>query len=286
MKPPLIALIVLAAVAVVPLPASANQPGPGWVVTCPYTHSLSDDPIVNPGHPGGSHLHDFFGNRSTSANSTLSSMKAASTRCKVAADTAGYWAPALYKNDTQIKPIRPGHFDPRTTIYYINNLSGYPSSDIHNLPAGLKIVAGNATAKSIATNPELGKEIYWGCSDNTPDKKFKAPVDCASKIITLHIGFPNCWDGVHLDTSDHQSHMSYPIHTTAGYICPSSHPVPIPRVVMRIEYQVGTHSSGITLSSGATYTAHGDFWNTWHQHKLNKLTSQCIRARVRCGTDP
>src|SRR5207245_4854858 len=31
-------------------------------VTCPYSHSLMDDPIVYPGQPCVSHMHDFYGN--------------------------------------------------------------------------------------------------------------------------------------------------------------------------------------------------------------------------------
>lgn len=42
-----------------------------------------------------------------------------------------------------------------------------------------------------------------------------------------------CWDGVNLDSSDHQSHM-YNTITQDGFVnagtCPSSHPVRMPQV--------------------------------------------------------
>ncbi len=30
--------------------------------------------------------------------------------------------------------------------------------------------------------------------------------------LALHVQFPNCWDGVNLDSPDHQSHMAYSGH--------------------------------------------------------------------------
>jgi hypothetical protein len=53
---------------------------------------------------------------------------------------------------------------------------------------------------------------------------------------------------------------------------------------MRTEYPVGTDSSGITLSSGPYYTAHGDFWNTWDQQKLDDLVADCLNTSTDCGT--
>ena len=44
---------------------------PRFVTRCTFSHRLADDPIVRPGQPGASHSHDFFGNRTTNANSTL-----------------------------------------------------------------------------------------------------------------------------------------------------------------------------------------------------------------------
>jgi hypothetical protein len=174
----------------------------------------------------------------------------------------------------------------RTQVYYQNNLTGIPTSAIRPMPVGLRMVAGNSIATDPKQNPLLGREIYWGCSDNQPDGKFVAPVDCATGIVSLHIGFPNCWDGSNLDSPDHASHMAYPVDSPNGYVCPSDHPVAIPRVIVRIEYPVGTDSSGITLSSGKTFTAHGDYWNTWDRSVLDSLTATCVVADRDCGVDP
>lgn len=255
----------------------------GWINLCSYSHSAKDDPIGLPGQAGASHLHDFFGNTTTGANSTVASMRAGGTTCPLKKDTAGYWVPALYKNGTRVLPTGSGA---RTTIYYRNNLTGVDPATLHTIPVGLKMVAGNSHATSVGQNPELGSELYWGCSNNSPDVKATAPIQCSTGIESLHVGFPNCWDGVHLDSADHQSHMAYPVSSSRGYVCPAGHPVPIPRVIMRFEYPVGTTLGQITLASGPTYTVHGDFWNTWRQRALNTLVDRCFRGNMDCGNDP
>ena len=63
------------------------------MLRCAYSHTMSDDPIVFPGQPGASHLHDFFGNTGANASSTFETMLAGETTCRVPSDTAGYWAP-------------------------------------------------------------------------------------------------------------------------------------------------------------------------------------------------
>src|SRR5919197_133805 len=84
-------LIVLPVVSLLGLPAPAAAAGPPgqFVVRCPYSHSLMDDPIVFPGQPGASHMHDFFGNESVNAFSTMASMLAGQTTCRVTRRATG-----------------------------------------------------------------------------------------------------------------------------------------------------------------------------------------------------
>ena len=255
---------------------AASKSG-GWLVRCDYSHSLPDDPIVFPDQPGSSHLHDFFANTTTDASSTFSSMKAGGTTCPPASgDTAGYWVPALYRHGVEIDPSGASV---REQFYYRkDNLKA--GTVIEPFPADLRLVTGNAHATSEGGNPKLGSEIYWGCSDNSENGKPKSPINCSTGIITLHVGFPNCWDGVNTDSADHKSHVVYP---NSG-VCPADHPVAVPRLIARFEYAVGTDSSGITLSSGPYYTIHGDFWNTWDQTHLADLVERCLNADTDCGT--
>ncbi|MDR5684469.1 MAG: DUF1996 domain-containing protein [Armatimonadota bacterium] len=253
---------------------------PGWIVQCPFSHALADDPIVHFGHAGASHLHDFFANRSTNASSTYSSMATSETTCSpTSGDTAGYWTPALYRDGVKIDPAGSyGGRNARQRFYYRkNNLAS--TTRIHAPPPDLRVVVGNAGAMTAADNPLLGREIYWGCADNSTGKLKEPPTSCSVGIISLHVGFPNCWDGRNPDSADHRSHLAYP----KSGACPATHPVAIPRIIMRLEFPVGTTTGNITLASGSVYSIHGDFWNTWDQSRLQKLTDDCLNRNVDCG---
>jgi hypothetical protein len=101
-----------------------------------------DDPIVFPGQPGASHLHDFFGNTGVDAFSTFKSMLAGETTCRVASDTAGYWTPTGYLDGVQIQPKV-------MRIYYLGPATGTTET----IP-GLQMV-GEPDATSPAENPRL-----------------------------------------------------------------------------------------------------------------------------------
>lgn len=263
------AAMVLAALAIAPPVASAS---PGWLVRCPYSHSLPDDPIVSPGQPGAAHLHDFYGNQSVDAFSTYASLLAASTLCGDQSDTAGYWTPALYEDGVRVKPAGAfGGHSTRQQFYYRK----IGSAPVQPFPANLRMIAGDAHATSV----HHLSEIYWGCSDNSTEK-LPLPPSCSTGIISLHVGFPSCWNGWQLDTSDHKSHVAYP----SSGACPRTHPVRIPRLIQRQEYPVGTQTGAITLSSGSPYSAHGDFVNSWNQARLVQLTADCLNQDVDCGT--
>jgi hypothetical protein len=251
-----------------------------FLVDCPYSHGLADDPILFPDLPGASHFHDFFGNVTTQAESTLESQLAGGTLCEHSADTAGYWTPALYRNGVRIFPAGegPDGRDVRTRIYY--NRSNLTAGTVVAVPPlDLRIVAGNGHAQSPDENPKLGKEIYFGCSDNSTGKLKIPPASCPTGIITLHVGFPNCWDGV-LTHDDDTPHLAYP----SSGLCPAAYPIPLPRIIMRWEYPVGYDTGDIQLSSGPPYTAHGDFWQTWDQDTFAALVDSCINDDVDCGT--
>lgn len=272
-----LALSAIVAVLVTGFATPALATGGGWVVACTLSHSAMDDPIVFPGLPDASHVHEFFGNASTNAFSTYASMVVSGTSCSSASgDTAGYWLPALFQNGNQIDP-NVGPMGIR--VYYRkNNLAS--GTFVETIPPDLRVIAGNSHAASAADNPRLGRDIYWGCSDGSVGKSKDPPSSCASGRISMHLGFPNCWDGVLTHAND-TVHLQYP----AGGYCPAGFAHPLPRIIVRVEYPTpGTIAGPITLASGPTYTLHGDFWNTWQQSTLDGLVANCLNAGVACGT--
>jgi hypothetical protein len=96
----LLAALVLVGALVLPVPA-AQAATPRFQIRCQTSHLAKVDPIVSPGVPSA-HLHEFFGNKTTSADSTYDSMVAGATTCSALADTAGYWVPALISPSGQV----------------------------------------------------------------------------------------------------------------------------------------------------------------------------------------
>ncbi|MHA6761381.1 DUF1996 domain-containing protein [Streptacidiphilus sp. PAMC 29251] len=165
------------------------------------TRRANDDPIVLPGKPGASHLHEFYGNFSTDANSTSDSLYLTKTTCDPASDKSAYWTPTLFQNGVPVSPSR-------VTIYY----QGITDHDhAQPLPFGLRYVAGNA----LATSPDQNPIARWSClgsSDSSQDF-----MDCPDgEPLQTYLNFPTCWDGVHLDSSDHKSELPRGFWTAAS----------------------------------------------------------------------
>lgn len=248
-----------------PAPAPvAMESGGNFASICRFDHRLPDDPIVAPGVPGGSHNHDFFGNTTTNASSTYETLLGQGTSCNRAADAAAYWAPSLSVNGTEIRPLL-------AQAYY--NARG--KQDVLAPPAGLKIIAGDGTA----TTPQPLSVVAWHCGDNTPGGLSSTPPTCPQRTpLRLQIRFPDCWDGVNLDSADHKSHMAY----SRRAACPASHPVALAGLRLTIAYPT-RGGSGVTLASGGALSGHADFFNAWDQAELTRLTTYCLNQHHACG---
>lgn len=240
--------------------------GVNFVNACGFSHRRGDDPIVYPGRPGLSHDHTFVGNTSTNAFSTVSSLRAARTTCSRSGDTAAYWMPTLVVNGIAV--------DPRgATIYYRRKTL----APVRAFPAGLKMIAGN----SRATAPQDLHVTFWNCGVEAGMATTATVPTCPNdraEGLRLHVNFPNCWDGRHLDSQDHQSHMAY---STRGQ-CPSTHPVPVPAISLIYRYPT-TGGSAVELSSRGQFSGHADFFNGWRQATLASLVKNCLNALRHCG---
>jgi hypothetical protein len=237
-----------------------------FVARCMYSHTLTDDPIVKPNQPGASHSHDFFGNKTTDAASTLASLSRGGTTCINRLDKSGYWAPSLTVNGQTVLP----RF---ASIYYAN--AGKPHQRIRTIPRGLKVVAGNA----MAIAPQSLQVAAWNCGADEDDVPLtSAPPTCPGATLTMHISFPDCWNGKDLDSPDHKTHLAY--HNRNG-TCPAGYPVPLPRLRMNVHYPT-TGGPGVALASGGQYSGHADFFNVWNARELRRLVRQCINAGRIC----
>jgi hypothetical protein len=230
----------------------------GMIVSaCSFSHRSNDDPIVYPGLPGVSHLHDFFGNVSTDANSTLASLSGQKTSCGVAGDTAAYRAPTRYGNGVAAHPA--GIF-----AYY----AVFGSQPVHTLPIGLEMVAkGSANVRFSCFRHSMPTAAY-----------VHMPVCKANDLMSIGVNFPSCWNGTDLDSADHRSHLAYP---TNG-VCPAGYPVVIPRLSIWVMYKAAPRGAALTLSSGALDTAHADYINSWDPKTLATLEHFCFDGHRLC----
>ena len=77
--------------------ADGPQQGGAFRVSCAISHYAFDDPIVKPFQGGASHLHTFFGNTSTDAQTNPASIrtKGRSTCAGGDLNKSGYWVPSI-----------------------------------------------------------------------------------------------------------------------------------------------------------------------------------------------
>ncbi|GAA2539890.1 hypothetical protein GCM10010435_04040 [Winogradskya consettensis] len=231
--------------------------------------NLPDDPIVFPNMPGASHSHTFMGNTTTNAATTLTSLQSGQTSCITPGDKTGYWMPTLLNGDTAVQPVG------RQVIYYKSGVIDYRS--VRPSPPGLRYVVGSPAATLDEFRNSPGAVEGWECGDSVRNWDF--PASCvAGSQLNIRYQAPSCWDGIHLDTPDHKSHMAYP---TVG-VCPADHPVAVPMIEFKMAFPVSGNMSAVRLSSGRAYSFHYDFYNAWDAPTLAALVSHCIDGGLQC----
>jgi hypothetical protein len=220
---------------------------------CDFSHRAPDDPIVHPSDAGMSHLHDFFGNASTNSVSTLVSLKSSATTCRSPSDRSAYWVPTLSVDNVPAPPVG--------SAAYYRTAPGVDARVVQAPPIGLQMISHQAT---------------WRCG-HAPESA-TVPRQCAPQApLRLTVTFPDCWDGEHLSSSDHRSHVA---SSVAG-VCPASHPVPITQLVFEVRYNVsGSHV--LSLSSGGLGTAHADAIVVWDRDHLRREVSACVQRLQVC----
>jgi hypothetical protein len=264
---PVIFILVLGAAAGTATIAGAanNHGGPGrygrlayFAIGCNFSHRNQDDPIVFPNQAGRSHDHTFFGNTSTNAKSTLTSLREAGTTCRLAADKSAYWAPTLFVSGKAVEPNG-------VVAYYVRRTLESPRA----FPAGLKVIAGNAAARAAQST----RIVSWSCGRRGIERSATIPTcDTFGRGgLRLQVNFPSCWNGRSLDSTDHKSHLAYPIEGR----CPDTHPIAVPGLTLVISYPVAGGANA-ELSSGGQFSGHSDFVNAWDQRTLEALVDRYL----------
>jgi hypothetical protein len=264
-------------------------------LSCDFSHSLSDDPIVFPSRPGVSHLHDFFGFEGTNAYSTPAQMRTqllanpSATTCTEegdknrkearppAANASAYWVPALYVNGRKINPHH-------VHVYYRQEIN----QPVVSFPSDFRMIAGDQTAT--AQQARAAGKIRWWCGGTNGSTVDRVPSDCpGERTIHAEIQFPACWDGS-TDSENHKDHLAY--RTERGQ-CPESHPRKVPRILLHVNFNVDDtlgrriqRADTITLASGGLWTMHADYLFAWDAFRLDFLVHTCLNGKVDCKSRP
>lgn len=270
-----------------PLQTSAASYDPKQVshhefqANCTPNHEAVDDPIVFPGMPGASHDHTFLGATTTGATSTTGSLTRSTTSCNIPDDHSAYWFPTLYAGTTPIVSTEA------QTIYYKAGITDYRA--VRPFPRGLRFVVGSPMATEQQFQQSPGTVVGYECGDVDHKFAFDAfPTACAKgDQLNIRYQAPSCWDGVHLDSADHKSHMAYPVYQHYAWVCPTDHPVAVPMLEFKIHFPLtAVHGdiSRLHLASGAGSSWHYDFFNAWKTKTLAAMVTHCITGGLQCDT--
>ncbi|WP_062443985.1 DUF1996 domain-containing protein [Herbidospora daliensis] len=244
---------------------------PEFHTNCTTANEAADDPIVLPGLVGASHLHTFFGPK-VSAKTTTEDLLKSTTTCDAPGDNSAYWAPTLLKNG---KPVPMKNF----RAYYGSRLKD--PSEVRPFPPGLRVVQGDAK-RQVAT-PKGASGQFWcaGSAETGRSADGNWPVCAPGGNLIYQLTFQDCWDGKHIDSPDHKSHMGPAKNGT----CTGDYPVAVPNISMMLGYD-SLGGDGLALSSGMASSIHGDFMNAWTQDTLSALVKVCINQKAKCGVTP
>lgn len=261
--------------------------------SCTPSHLAYDDPIIYPGQPGRSHLHEFFGNTRAGADSTYVSLRTTGeSTCNNLLNRSAYWVAAMIHPSGKV--VRPDVI----SIYYKRapQSSRYCrppySKACLPLPRGLRYVFGY---DMIGGRHDPKTMRWWNCDGPGAVSGHFATIREAAKgcpkgaRLGGAIVSPNCWNGRDLDSPDHRRHMAFQNWGDWGEPrCPSSHPYLLPFFEAIPWYTNDGTAAEWRLSSDIQHdkeggvTLHADWFGAWEDAIAARWTRNCIDGAKSC----
>ena len=294
-----------------------SDPVGAFRMICGAGQLAYDDPLVYPGQPGKSHLHQFYGNLGVNANSTFSTIRTTGgSTCgdptaSYAVNRSGYWMPAMLDGaGNVVKPVY-------VAIYYKRIPASDPRCTRSNpgsigncvgIPTGLRFITGynmqgGTTDVTAFFYCNGGTGTSSALKTNITDVIPNCPLGSGGNL-TLNIGGPDCWDGVNLDSPDHRSHVSHSSYvwdpslpnpnggTGLSYQrCDDAHPYHIPQMTLIAFYTLDAnfaankwHLSSDEMTPGTIpgSTFHADYIEGWSPTVRDGWLKNCINAHMSC----
>jgi hypothetical protein len=259
--------------------------------TCELSHMNFDDVMVAPGVKGAFHLHQYVGNTAADADAQFEEGRIAevgdSTCRGGTVNRTAYWSPAMVDTRTGT-PVVPDGF----MAYYKHGYDLPVGTQFVVPPVGLRMLSGSMS------NTSPNGPWRFNCNGLNGAVNYDTrgiPTQCPmGATITANIAFPQCWDGVNLDSPTHRTHVVSVVSDGAGgRRCPASHPHALPKVEFNWRYRVVDPealkywrlSSDMNPAVPAGYTFHGDWWNGWRPDVMARWVNNCLNLARDCHSE-
>ncbi len=180
-------------------------------------------------------------------------------------------------------------------LYYKGEGMSQPATGFADIPAGLRMIAGNAAAIT-AQNAHEGHGFTCGTLFTNPNSVQSLALipECTTGHLSMKVMFPRCWDGsMDFDPADPWKHVRYAgeDHGSNGGTCPATHPKVFVGLSALFEWDLsaGESTKGWTLSSDPAgkpggLTIHGDWFGGWHKDVMKAWNKDCVNAEWNCQT--
>ncbi len=258
-------------------------------IACKPSHMSNDDPLVYPNQQGAAHHHTFYGNTTVNYKSNLATLATTgnSTCNGGIMNRSAYWHATMIDTTTK-SPVLP---DGGALFYYKTGYDGVPANMVVAPPKGLRMLTGNSKATAASGVKDVAYMCvppdghYQGWNDHIPNCK-------VGEVMQMAVDFPQCWDGVNLDSPDHKSHMAFAGSYPTANHCPATHPIAIPKITMTLNYKVNSANQATkwrlssdnyasTLPGG--YSGHADWVNGWDETIMSGIVKNCLNKQLDCS---
>lgn len=277
--------------------------------TCDGDGQLNrDDMLVYPNQPAKAHGHYYWGNLLTNSDPDEARLKTAKTNCNKGPyplNLSSYWMPWLEddQGNVRLADLISGYYK-RPSLGSAGCTGPKAEGICVGLPNRIRYVVGWDATKPDELPPI--NRAYWYCTKGTGkhysnlDDLFNSGCTPGSQMIGDTTGYP-CWDGKHLDSPDHRSHMALASYGWWGYPkCPDTHPYRLPTQENKPTWTVtedmigtrpdGTKYSRVRLSSDHLKanakpgeTLHADYEELWDARAKAMWVGNCVDKGLNCS---